>query len=60
MVQRFGAVTLAEEQQSAVRYMDPSRMAIVIVGDLKAIEPGIRATNIAPVVVIDDKGNPVK
>jgi zinc protease len=60
VVQRYSGVTQAEEEQSAVRYMDPSKMAIVIVGDRKVIEPGIRATNIAPVVVIDENGNPVK
>lgn len=60
VVQRYSGVTQAEEQQAAVRYMDPSKMAIVIVGDRKVIEPGIRAANIAPVVVIDDDGNPVK
>jgi zinc protease len=60
VVQRYSGVTQAEEEQSAVRYMDPSKMAIVIVGDRKVIEPAIRATNIAPVVVIDENGNPVK
>jgi zinc protease len=59
VVQRYLAVTRAQEEQSAVRYLDPSKMAFVIVGDRKAIEPGIRAANVAPVVVIDDEGNPV-
>lgn len=60
VVQRYSAVTQAEEQQAAVQHMNPSKMAIVIVGDRKVIEPGIRAANIAPVVVIDEEGNPVK
>ena len=59
VVQRYNAVTQAEEQTATVQHMDPSRMAIVIVGDRKVIEPGIRAANIAPVVVIDEDGNPV-
>ncbi|HEY5087237.1 MAG TPA: pitrilysin family protein [Gemmatimonadaceae bacterium] len=59
VVQHYRAVTQAEEEQAAVRYMDPSKMAIVIVGDRKVIEPGIRAANVAPVVVIDDHGDPV-
>lgn len=59
VVQHYRAVTLAEVQKSAVQHMDPTRMAIVIVGDRKVIEPGIRAANVAPVVVIDDEGNPV-
>ncbi len=60
VVQHYRAVTQSEEQQAAVQHMDPSKMAIVIVGDRKVIEPGIRAANIAPVVVIDENGNPVK
>lgn len=59
VVQHYRAVTLAEVQKSAVQHMDPSKMAIVIVGDRKVIESGIRAANVAPVVVIDDEGNPV-
>lgn len=59
VVQKYRAVTLAEAQKAAVQHMDPSHMAIVIVGDRKVIEPGIRAANVAPVVVIDDEGNPV-
>ena len=60
LVQRYLAVTEADEQRAALRHMDPSKMAIVIVGDRKVIESGIRAANIAPVVVIDENGNPVK
>jgi zinc protease len=59
LVQHYRGVTLAEEQKAAMDHLDPSRMAIVIVGDRKLIEPGIRAANVAPVVVIDDEGNPV-
>ena len=59
VVQHYRAVTLAEVQKAAMQHMDPSRMAIVIVGDRKVIEPGIRAANVAPVLVIDDEGNPV-
>lgn len=57
VVQHYRAVTLAEVQKAAVQHMDPSKLAIVIVGDRKVIEPGIRAANVAPVVVIDDEGN---
>ncbi|MGI8509522.1 MAG: M16 family metallopeptidase [Gemmatimonadaceae bacterium] len=60
VVQRFTAVPQAAVQQSAVRYLDPAKMAIVVVGDRKVIEPGIRAANIAPVVIVDENGNPVK
>ncbi len=59
IVQHYRAVTLPEVQKAADEHMDPSKMAIVIVGDRKVIEPGIKAANVAPVVVIDDQGNPV-
>lgn len=59
VVQHYRSVTLAQEQAAAVKHMDPSKMVIVIVGDRKVIEPGIRAANVAPVEVVDDEGNPV-
>jgi len=59
VVQQYRAVTLADAQKAAVAHMNPANMAIVIVGDRKVIEPGIKAANVAPVVVIDDQGNPV-
>ncbi len=60
VVQRYTAVPQDAAQQSALRYLDPAKMAIVVVGDRKVIEPGIRAANVAPVVIIDENGNPVK
>jgi zinc protease len=38
-------VTAADVQQAAARYIQPEKMAVVIVGDRKAIEPGIVALN---------------
>jgi zinc protease len=60
VVQQYQAVTQPEAQQAAARYMDLSRMAIVIVGDRKVIEPGVRSANVAPVVVVDDEGRVVQ
>jgi predicted Zn-dependent peptidase len=45
-------VTAAAVQQAATKYIDPGRMAIVVVGDRKVIEPGIRALNLAPIRVL--------
>jgi zinc protease len=59
VVQHYQGVTLAQEEQAAMQHMDPSKLAIVIVGDRKVIEPGIKAANVAPVAVIDENGNPV-
>lgn len=57
--QRIGAVTQADVQRVARRYLDPDRLAIVIVGDRKAIEPALRATNVGDVVIIDVGGKQV-
>ncbi|MBI3046794.1 MAG: insulinase family protein [Acidobacteria bacterium] len=45
------AVTAAV-RQAAERYIQPSRFAVVVVGDRKTIEPGIRALNLGPVQVM--------
>lgn len=49
-------VTDATLSRVAQRYVDPTKLVIVIVGDRKAIEPGLRALNVAPVVVVDMEG----
>jgi predicted Zn-dependent peptidase len=46
------AVTPEAVQRAAIRYLDPSRFAVVVVGDRRAIEPGIGALNLAPVRVM--------
>lgn len=46
------AVTTADVQRVARAYLRADRMAVVIVGDRKAIEPGIRALNLGPVNII--------
>jgi predicted Zn-dependent peptidase len=53
---RVRAVTQAEVQGAAERYIQPDKFAVVVVGDLKTIEPGIRALNLGPVstVTIDE------
>jgi predicted Zn-dependent peptidase len=46
------SVTAEQVQKAATMYIQPKRFAIVVVGDRKAIEPGIRALNLAPVRVM--------
>jgi predicted Zn-dependent peptidase len=46
------AVTAAAARQAAERYIQPSRLAVVVVGDRKTIEPGLRALNLGPVRVL--------
>jgi zinc protease len=54
------AVALADVTRAANRYLDPSRMAILVVGDRKVIEPGLRSlTDVSTnVVVLDTEGRP--
>jgi predicted Zn-dependent peptidase len=46
------AVTANDVQRVAEKYIQPDRVAVVVVGDLKAIEPGIRNLNLGPVHVM--------
>lgn len=52
-VQRYGAVTQADVQRVARQYIDPDRLTIVLVGDRKVIEPGIRALKPGEIVTRD-------
>lgn len=53
------ALTTADLQRVATKYIDPDHLVILIVGDRAKIEAPVRATGIAPVVVLDLKGNPI-
>jgi predicted Zn-dependent peptidase len=59
-VQNIQAVTAADVQRVAEKYIHPDRVAVVIVGDLKTIEPGVRALNLGPakVMTIDEVFGP--
>jgi len=46
-------------QRAANRYLDPSKLTIVIAGDRASIEPALKATGIAPVEVRDARGRPI-
>jgi predicted Zn-dependent peptidase len=43
------AVTAADVQRVARSYIQPDKLAVVIVGDRKVIEPGVRALNLGPI-----------
>jgi predicted Zn-dependent peptidase len=51
-VSRIEAVTAGDVQRAARKYILPDRFAVVIVGDRKAIEAGVRALNLGPVKVM--------
>ena len=46
---RVGAVTQADVQRVAQRYIDTGKLTIVVVGDRRSIEGPLRATGVAPV-----------
>jgi zinc protease len=46
------AVTVADAQRAAERYIQPDKFAVVVVGDLKTIEPTVRALNLGPVTIV--------
>lgn len=60
VVDQIGAVTQAEVQRVAKKYIDPSHLAVLIVGDRKSIEAPIRALKIGPIVLLDVAGNPIQ
>jgi zinc protease len=49
-------VTSGDVQRAAAQYVQPDKMAVVVVGDRAAIEANIRGLNLGPVqiVAIDD------
>jgi predicted Zn-dependent peptidase len=52
-VQQYGAVTQADVQRVARQYVNPDKLTIVLVGDRKVIEPGIRALKPGDIVTRD-------
>jgi zinc protease len=59
-IQNIRSVKLADVNRVANRYLDPSRMAILIVGDRKVIEPGLRSLSDlgSTITVLDSEGRP--
>ena len=54
---KIGAVTKEDVVRVAKQYIDLDHLAIVIVGDRASIEAPLKATGIAPIVVMDIEGN---
>ena len=59
-VQNILAVTAADVQRVARKYVTPDQMAVVVVGDRKTIEAGVRALNLGPIrpLTIDEVFGP--
>jgi zinc protease len=56
---KVSAVTREELLRVAKRYIDLKNLAIVIVGNRTEVEAALKATNIAPITLLDIDGNPV-
>jgi predicted Zn-dependent peptidase len=57
--QKIAAITKADLVRVAKQYIDLDHLAIVIVGDKASIEGPLKATGIAPIVLLDIDGAPV-
>lgn len=55
-LEAIGRLGAADVQRAAGRYLDPDRMTIVVVGDLKVIRPGIEALKLGPIELRDVEG----
>jgi predicted Zn-dependent peptidase len=50
---RVRAVTAADVRRVADKYIQPDKLAVVVVGDRKTIEPGLRALNLGPLTIVE-------
>lgn len=58
-VENIEVITQADVQRVAREYINPASLAIVIVGDRKAIESGLKAINAGPISIRDFSGQPI-
>ncbi len=58
-VQNIEAITQADVQRVAREHINPASLAVVIVGDRKSIEAGLRAVNAGPISIRDFSGQPI-
>ncbi|HEX6464693.1 MAG TPA: pitrilysin family protein [Vicinamibacterales bacterium] len=50
---RVRAVTVEDVKRAADEYIQPDKFAVVVVGDRKAIEAGLKALNLGPMTIIE-------
>jgi len=58
-VQNIEVITQADVQRVAREYINPASLAIVIVGDRKSIESGLKAVNAGPISIRGFSGQPI-
>jgi len=59
-VQNIETVTQADVARVAQQYINPGSLAVVIVGDRKTIEQGLRALNVGSISIRDITGQPIQ
>jgi predicted Zn-dependent peptidase len=59
-VRNIEGVTQADVARVAQQYINPGSLAVVIVGDRKTIEAGLKATNVGPIAIRDISGQPIQ
>jgi zinc protease len=57
-ISKINSVTVDDVDRVAKKYLDPSKMAIVVVGDRKVIEPGLKELGYS-ITILDTEGKPV-
>lgn len=62
VIQKLNAVTPDDVRRVAEKYLDPSKMAVLVVGDRKTIEPGLRSLDAigTTLTILDNEGQPLK
>lgn len=58
-IAKVNAVTIADVNRVAKQHLDPSKMAIVVVGDRSVVEAGLKDLGY-PLYLLDTEGNPVR
>jgi len=51
-VQKVQAVTEADLSRIAAKYIQPDKLAVIVVGDRQTIEPKIKALNLGPITAL--------
>src|SRR3954469_17218028 len=59
-VQNIENITQADVARVAQEYINPGSLAVVIVGDRKTIEQGLKATNVGPISIRDITGQQIQ
>lgn len=58
-LQNIDKVSLNDIKRVANSYLDTGKMAVVIVGDVKTIKPGVEGLHVGATVMCDAEGNPI-